>query len=323
MVKNIEQVSPKKETKKDNVKKMLVIFGIIFIVVLGLLLLLFIGLALSSGSGISLNSQENTVAIIPIHGIIVSESSPSLFGDTSASAKKLVEQIKKADDDSNVKAIVFDINSPGGSAVASDEIAFAIKKVNKTTVAQIGELGASGGYWIASSTDYIIANRMSITGSIGVIASYLEFPGLMEKYGVGYRRLVAGEHKDIGSPFKEMTSDEEALFQKSLDKIHNYFIQEVASNRKLREERVRELATGRIFLGVEAYEAGLVDALGSRDDVKTYLEKTLGGKVTFIEYTPKQSLFELLNEVISQRSFYVGKGIGSTLLEEGELSIKT
>ena len=90
------------------------------------------------------------------------------------------------EENKDIKAIVLEINSPGGSAVASDEIASAVKKSNKPTVAVIREAGASGGYWIASSTDHIIANRMSITGSIGVISSYLEFSGLIEKYWVGW-----------------------------------------------------------------------------------------------------------------------------------------
>ena len=109
----------------------------------------------------------------------------------------------------------MEINSPGGSAVASDEIATAVKNAKKPVISLIREVGASGGYWVASASDYIIANRMSITGSIGVISSYLEFSGLMEKYGVGYERLVAGENKDLLTPYKKLEADQKALVQKN------------------------------------------------------------------------------------------------------------
>ena len=126
-------------------------------------------------SGVDVNSLEGNVAMIPIEGVIVGTDSSGMFFDDSVSSQDTIELIEKADRNPNIRAIILQINSPGGSAVASEEIANAVKKVNKTTVAWIRESGASGAYWIASSSDYIVANRVSITGSIGVIASYLEF----------------------------------------------------------------------------------------------------------------------------------------------------
>ena len=142
------------------------------------------------------------------------------------SSTKTIQFIKAAEKDPSVRAIIFDINSPGGSAVASEEIAHAIKESTKYKVAVIRDLGASGAYWIASSSDVIFASRMSLTGSIGVISSFIQFEGLMDKYGISYERLVAGERKDIGSPFREMTDEERILFQKKINTIHEYFINE-------------------------------------------------------------------------------------------------
>lgn len=318
MVKTIPKDSMVKESGTG--KKIFIILGIIGLIVVVLIALLVFGVMFTSSNDFSLSGN---VAVIPLNGVIVTEEMPGLFGSSYIASPKIVEKIKQANEDASVKAIVLDINSPGGSAVASDEIALAIKQTNKTTVALIREVGASGGYWIASAADHIVANRMSITGSIGVIASYLQFTELMDKYGVTYERMIAGKHKDLGSPFKDLTEEERALFQVSLDKIHDYFIDEVAQNRDMDAAKVRELATGRIFLGVEAYDVGLVDELGNKDTVKKYLEQKLGTPIEFVEMKDQLSFFQLLAQASSQRSFYMGKGIASMLLEEKGLEIKT
>ncbi|MBI3883795.1 MAG: signal peptide peptidase SppA [Sphingobacteriales bacterium] len=174
--------------------------------------------------------------------------------------------------------MLFEINSPGGSAVASEEIANAVKKANKTTVAWIREIGTSGAYWVASSSGHIVANRVSITGSIGVIASYLEFPGLLEHYNITYQRLVSGKYKDIGSPFKEMTPEEKAIFQQNLDTIRDYFVSEVAKNREMSKKDVDKIANGVFYLGAQAKELGLIDELGGKDEAINYIEKKDGIK---------------------------------------------
>lgn len=318
MVKTIPKDALEKESGVG--KKVFIILGIIGLVLITLIALVVFGVMFGSKNEFS---GTGNVAVIPLHGVIVSEEMPGFFGSSSVASPTIVEKIKQASEDDSIKAIVLDINSPGGSAVASDEIATALKEANKTTVAWIREVGASGGYWIASAADHIVANRMSITGSIGVIASYLEFTGLMEKYGVGYERLIAGKHKDIGSPYKELTEEERVLLQGTLDKIHDYFIDEVAKNRDMDEEKVKELATGRIFLGIEALDVGLVDELGDKETVKEYLEQKLGTKIEFIEMKDKLSFFELLAQASFQRSFYIGKGIGSMFFEQQGLQIKT
>jgi protease IV len=253
------------------------------------------------------SSSINTgnVAVIPINGEIV-VGNVNNFYDDYASSDTIISLIDEADSNPNVKAIIFEINSPGGSPVASDEIASRIKKLNKTNVALIREIGTSGAYWVASSTDRVFANRMSITGSIGVIGSYIEFSGLMERFNVTYQRLVSGKYKDIGSPYKEMTAEEEKVMQDLVNKLNAYFIDEVSQNRNLSRENVVKLAeTGMFYLGVEAKSYGLIDELGNKDDVTKYLEAKLNTKVSLINYEEKKSFWDIVASMFSKKSFLV------------------
>lgn len=289
-----------------------------------LLIIWFVAFILSGLTGFftgeSTKTLSGNVALIPVKGVILGESDDSLFGGGIASSTDIVEQIEKAAKKESIHAIVLEINSPGGSAVASDEIAQALKKVNKTTVAWIREVGASGGYWVASSTDHIIANRMSITGSIGVIASYLEFSGLLERYNVTYQRMVAGKHKDLGSPYKKLTPEETELFQRALDRLRDYFVDEIAENRGMNRDYVDSLATGMFYIGSEAHTLGLVDELGGKDEVVAYVEQVENIQVDFVDYKPKKGLSELFGSVIGEQSFHVGEGIGHALTSQKPVS---
>ena len=216
------------------------------------------------------------VAHIRIVGPIMGDSSGGVFSDTVIGSTEIVKQLQRAADDDSIEAILIEINSPGGSAVASDEIGRAIKELDKPTVAWIREMGASGGYWVASATDHVVANRMSITGSIGVYASYLEFAEFLDDWNVTHRRLVSGERKDAGDPFQELTPAEEAFLQGKIDLIHDFFIEEVTTNRNMSRRDVRELADGGFMLGVEAYEAGLVDELGGKQEALDWIASETG-----------------------------------------------
>ena len=267
-------------------------------------------------SGVDVDSLEGNVAMIPIEGVIVGTDSSGLFFDDSVSSRDTIELIEKADRNPNIKAIILQINSPGGSAVASEEIANAVKKTNKTTVAWIREAGASGAYWIASSADYIVSSRISITVSIGVIASYLEFGNFLEDHNVTYRRLVAGKYKDMGSPMREMTDEELAIFQNDLDTIRDYFVSEVAKNRKMGKKDIDKAANGLFYLGVQAKELGLVDELGGKDEAVAYIEMKENIKADIVEYETKKGFFEALSGAMKGQSFFVGKGIGSAFLDK-------
>ncbi|MBI2558924.1 signal peptide peptidase SppA [Candidatus Woesearchaeota archaeon] len=290
-------------------------YAIFVLLLLSVLGFLAVGI-LSLFVGVNVEELSGNVALIPIDGVITGSEDSGFLFDTTTNSLETVEVIEKADKNPNIKAIILEINSPGGSAVASEEIANAVKKTNKTTVAWIREVGASGAYWVASSSDYIIAHRVSITGSIGVIASYLEFPGLLERYNITYQRLVSGKYKDIGTPFKEMTAEEKDIFQQNLDSIRDYFAAEVAKNRNLNKKDVDKIANGLFYLGAQAKELGLVDEIGGKDEVVGYIEKKEGIKADIVEYKKEKTLLDVLSDVLSRQSFFVGKGIGSSLLDK-------
>lgn len=286
---------------------------------ISILMLLFFGMIFVSLFGAILPEELKlgNVAIIPIEGLISTDGDNWMPTVKSAG---IVEQIEKADKNSEIKAILLEINSPGGTPVATDEIASAIKSANKTTVAVIRETGASGAYWIATAADKIFANRMSVTGSIGVQASRLEYYGLLADYNVTYRQLIAGRLKDAGTPLRQMTSEEKQLFQRLLDGLHEEFIATVAENRNLPKEKVREMATGFVYLGSEAKELGLVDELGGKKEALLYLEKELNITAAPIEYKESKGFFAELSGLTSQNFYQIGRGIGSVFSTDTQVS---
>jgi len=268
-----------------------VIFSFIFIVAIGL----------SS----FMNLKSGNVAIIPISGEIVTDD----FGFGVVRSDTVISLLEQADSDPNVKVIVLKINSPGGTVVATDEISEKLGSISKPKIAWIREIGTSGAYWIASFSDVIIANPSSITGSIGVSSSYLEFSETFEKYGVDYIRLISAPEKDIGSPFREPTSGELSKFKKDLEGIHEQFIDVVANNRGL-SRNVVEDTRGSFFLGREAYEMGFVDKLGNKPVVEE-VAKELGNLtvVEFVEYEHEINFLETLMSFYLKSPFDVDKNI--------------
>jgi len=195
------------------------------------------------------------VGVVEITGLIA-KSTPTL------------DELKKFRDDQGIRAIVVRVDSPGGSVGPSQEIMEEINKTKKVkkVVVSCGSLAASGGYYIASAADLIMASPGTATGSIGVIMQLTNVEALTKKIGVDFFSIKAGALKDMGSPFKPLTPEEKAVFQSLLNNIHEQFIKDVAKNRKLPVEKVRGLADGRVYTGQEAKELGLVDALGNFND---------------------------------------------------------
>ena len=253
---------------------------------------------------------SGNVAVIPLHGVITSTTEGG-FSTDYISADQIIRSLDKADKNPNIRAILLDINSPGGSPVGTDEISQKLKSINKTKIAVIREVGASGAYWVATSTDYIFANRMSVTGSIGVIGSYLEFSGLLNRYNVTYERFVSGELKDMGSPFKAPSEQDRIAFQSLIDKMREIFVQEVSANRHLPLSKVDRLATGEVFLGTEAQKLGLVDAIGTKQDALDYIGARLNISADPVDFREKKSLADLLAEFSSMLNPKIGNFINS------------
>lgn len=222
-----------------------------------------------AGQGPATARLSNTIGVIYINGAIAGGSSADgLFG-SSVGADDIIAQLQEAQRDDQVKAVVIRLNTPGGSAAASEEIGHEVQRLReagKVVVASMGDLAASGGYWIASVTDHIVASPATITGSIGVIMQVANVEGLYEKLGIRVDTIKSGEHKDIGSSTREMTETERELLQDLIDDMYDQFVTVVATGRNLPRERVLELADGRIFSGRQALELGLVDSLGNYQD---------------------------------------------------------
>jgi protease-4 len=183
-------------------------------------------------------------------------------------SEDVVGALKSFERSPTVKAVVVRVESPGGGVAPSQEIYHAILKLRKTkpVIASLGGVAASGGYYVASACDAIVANPGTITGSIGVIMELGNVQGLLQKIGVHAEVIKAGEYKDMGSPVRPLTEKERKLFQRMIDSVHAQFIEAVADGRSMEQEKVEELADGRIFSGEQARTLGLVDALGGLED---------------------------------------------------------
>ena len=264
------------------------------------------------------------IAIVPIYGAISIKDSSDFLQGSFTGSDTILSNLKKANENRAVKVIILEINSPGGTVVASKEVADYVEKIkkNKPVVAWIREVGASGAYWIASSSSVIVADELSITGSIGVISSYLDYSDLLEDYGVKYERLVAGDYKDTGSPFKDLNDQERIILESKLKKIQSLFLESVVKNRKLTPSQTNEVKSALFYLGIEAKDLGLVDILGGREEAilkAKELANIEDGQI--IEYKSKKSILDLLESISSKAFFNVGLGIGSELKQDKEFKI--
>ncbi|MFN2269510.1 MAG: signal peptide peptidase SppA [Anaerolineae bacterium] len=234
------------------------------------------------------------VAVIRLNGVISSGTdSFSSAGITPGLVENLLAQAASNPD---VKAVVLHINSPGGSVVASNQIYHMLKDFEKPIVVWMDETAASGGYYIACGTDYVIAHPDTLTGSIGVISQFINAEDLLEEIGVDVVVITTGPRKDTGSLFRDMTEEELAYWQTIIDEVYEEFVDIVAEERGLPEETVRELADGSVYTGRQALEAGLVDAVGLPQDAIAKAAELGGieGKPHVIEIEAVPSFWEAL-----------------------------
>lgn len=237
------------------------------------------------GTGVS--DGTCNVAVLPVEGEIWPFYGMS-YTPLIVTPEMVETSMDAIEDDETIKAVLVEINSPGGLPVASERIASRLRNSPLPTVGLIGDIGASGGYMIAAATDYLIASPMSIVGSIGVTMSYVEQSKQNEEDGLTYVELNTGKFKDSGSPDKPLSDEERELFQRDLDDLYETFIQMVSDYRTIPLEKVRELADGSTLNGVRAKEAGLTDEVGGRLEAKVALAKILNletDEVVFCEYT--------------------------------------
>jgi len=255
------------------------------------------------------------VAEVAVEGPITREtsSSPLGAGPVGTSADALVDQIERADAESNVDALLVRLNTPGGEIVPSEDIKLAAERFDGPTVAYATDTCASGGYEIASGCDEIWAREGSIVGSIGVIGSRVTAKDLADRLGIEYQQLTAGEYKDAGTPLKELEDHEREYLQGLVDGYYDMFVENVAKRRDMDTETVRG-TEARVYLGREAHEEGLVDELGTREDVLDRLEGRIGAAATVEAFEPQRGLADRLQGGAQRVAFSLGAGITNALV---------
>jgi len=199
---------------------------------------------------------------------------------TISDLKDVMADIVRFKEDDSIKGVIVRINSPGGAVGPTQEAASELKKLKekKKVYVSMGSVCASGGYYIAAVGERLYANPSTITGSIGVIMQQTVVEDLMKKIGVQSNTIKAGAMKDVGNPFRRMTDSERQYLQNIIDSIHTQFIKDVAAGRGMNIDKVRELADGRIYTGLQAKEAGLIDNIGTFYDTVDAMKTTLGIK---------------------------------------------
>lgn len=243
----------------------------------------------ASATAFSFNSNKGQGAIIELSGTIQSTSSSSLYssgGVTPQNVRDLNERVEKEGYD----AVIYEINSGGGPVVASKEIKREIESIEATTICRFRDVAASGAYLFSLGCDKIVADSATITGSIGVTSSYLEFSEAMEEYGINYVNISSGKYKEVGSQYTKTQPEKKKILQEKSDKIHGQFLELVRENRNITETEHRDISTGVVYLGSEAQEIGLVDELGGREVAKEQAESVSGKDLTFNKLSRQQSI---------------------------------
>jgi len=231
------------------------------------------------------------IVVIPLSGTITIEDS-SLFPGSAITPELVRDYLTKAEEDKAVRAIIFRIESPGGEIAPCQEILWEIERVKETKiiVVSMGGTAASGGYYISTKADKIVALPTTMTGSIGVISQIMNIEGLLEKLGIQIETFKGGKYKDMYRGFREMTPEEEEIMQELVDEYYEQFIEVVAEGRGLSEEEVRNLATGQIYTGTEAKELGLVDELGDLNTAINLTAELAGIEAPIVEYYKRPGL---------------------------------
>jgi len=238
------------------------------------------------------------VAIIEVDGVIASDSGGGdIFNAGVLAAEDWISQIEQATDDPQVKAVVLRVNSPGGGVVASNEIHGALQDLRaagKRLVISMGDVAASGGYYIAAAGERIYANPDTLTGSLGVIASVPNMEGLYDKVGISETVYKSGEFKDIGSATRQPTAEENQIWNTLIDQAYQGFVDVIAQGRGLPRETVLQIADGRIYTGKQALDLKLIDALGNEDDAVAGAKELTGlPNALVVRYTQVPSFGDL------------------------------
>ncbi len=213
---------------------------------------------------------EEKILVVPIRGAITDRPNQKLLRTEPGMVRTVVSHLKKAEEDEDIKAVILKVDSPGGPVTAADILYHEIMAYKQRTrvkvVSAMMDLAASGGYYVSLSADHIIAHPTTVTGSVGVIFVRPAVTGLMNKIGVDVNAYTTGKNKDMGSPFRDITPEEQAIIQSLIDELGERFLKLVARHRNMDAAALEKVATARVFLGPQAKQLGLVDEIGYLSD---------------------------------------------------------
>jgi len=262
-------------------------------------ILLMTLLVLSFPVLVSCSGIENKIAVISLSGVIQEESRLSLFGGSAITPHDVRRDLQRAQKDITVKAIVVQVNTPGGDVSACQEIVYELERIKKPVVISMRSMATSGGYYISAKANKIVALPTTLTGSIGVISQIPNLQGLFDKVGVKMAVIKAGKYKDMYSGTRELTPEEVQIMQKITDEMYSQFIEIVAEGRHISRDRIEELATGQAYTGIEAKALGLVDELGGLQTAIDVASQLAGIQSPQIEYYQQEvpGLLKLLSSV--------------------------
>jgi protease IV len=239
------------------------------------------------------------IAVVPVEGTIATADNTVGGIQPTTTPEGLADALRQAGQDTSVVAVVIEINSPGGGVTASDEMHQSIldfrQNTSKPVVVSMGDTAASGGYYIATAADRIVANETTLTGSLGVIIPLPNFAEAADKYGIKQVVIKSGKYKDMGSSFREMTPKERDIFQSIVDDLYSVFVDVISEGRGIPEDRVREIADGRVYSGLQAKKLGLVDSFGELDDAAATAGNLAGtSDTTVVRYVQQPGFTDTL-----------------------------
>src|SRR5215203_2174592 len=239
------------------------------------------------------------IAAVPVEGEIAPADDTLGGTQPTATPEGLADALRQAGQDTSVVAVVLEVNSPGGAVTASDEMHQSIldfrENTGKPVVVSMGDTAASGGYYISTAADRIVANETTLTGSLGVIFQLNNFAEAAEKYGIKQVVIKSGKYKDMGNAFREMTPDEREIFQSIVDESYSEFVDVISEGRNIPEDRVREIADGRVYSGSQARDLGLVDSFGGLEEASATAGRLAGtSDTTVVRYVQQPSFTDTL-----------------------------
>ena len=263
--------------------------------------------------------EKGKVLVISIRGTISDNPKRRFLSTGPSMVQEVVSQLRKAEEDPEVKAVLLKVNSPGGSVTASDilyhEIMAFKQKTKAKVVAAMMNVAASGGYYISLPADYILAHPTSVTGSVGVLFLRPDVAGLMDKIGIGIEVSKTGRNKDMGSPFRSATTEEKQIIQDLIDQLGERFLDRITEHRNIDPDNLKAISTARIFLADDALRLGMVDRIGYLNDAvsqaKELAELPPDAKIVVYRRTeyPDDNLYN------PTTSHYEGRGLSIVSLD--------